>query len=614
MSFGWSAGDIVAAVTLLIKIGSALQDAGGASSDYQDTVDFLNTLRITLEHLKAFGATQIEVHKAENLRQQCDQIQAPLKVFLDDVTSKFESSLGPASRRNKLLGSPRKIHWALYTSKKVKRLQDRIIVPIGAVNMLLGLQTIETVLHIPQHIRAQISAAVDSSLPSSLELGLQPLRNTLDVYHGEYIESQKASTQRVILAVEANNEKALKSIRSHNTEGRIASINLQVKLEQISSVIVSIHQLLLRLPLSQQNIVAVNCDRQLRQAMGNILQSVCLLISGLQQLVAALLSSVNHLMLFGDHFLFEDALGRMTKLPCSQFQHWKVFYTFLTDSFSKSPGISYVLQQHFRVMNGYNNVIVDQDNWRAAIQPKAKMAMYMLLDKHFQGGKCPLPSCEGVVLLDDSNLSGNCPICKRYVTMLPPANESSIKRDNDDVILLETPTYSKIIKVKRRVGASAHVFASIPHELPIYTQLDPPSQAQESREKTNLPTLAEEIGAFKRIALKPAGILSQRTTNLSEDGRLLDALLYSWSPNTEHETATAELLLSKIHVRNFGYARARKYSSTRTLSLKIPVTPTANEEIERNHRDVEMSREPTYTRDCERASQHDTLCRTCCGV
>lgn len=141
MSFGWSAGDIVSAITLLLKIGAALQDAGGASSEYRDAVGFLKTLQTTLEHLKAFSSTPVEFYKAENLRQQCDHIQAPLKAFLDDVTSKFDAAMGQSCGRKKFLTAPRKIQWALYTSKKIKRLQERIIVPIGAVNMLLGLQT-----------------------------------------------------------------------------------------------------------------------------------------------------------------------------------------------------------------------------------------------------------------------------------------------------------------------------------------------------------------------------------------------------------------------------------------------------------------------------------------
>jgi hypothetical protein len=35
-------------------------------------------------------------------------------------------------------------------------------------------------------------------------------------------------------------------------------------------------------------------------------------------------NTIQHLILYGDHFLFEDAIGRVKRLPCAQFQHWNV--------------------------------------------------------------------------------------------------------------------------------------------------------------------------------------------------------------------------------------------------------------------------------------------------
>ena len=36
-------------------------------------------------------------------------------------------------------------------------------------------------------------------------------------------------------------------------------------------------------------------------------------------------SSIQPLLLYGDHFLFEDAIGRRKWLPCLQFQFWDVW-------------------------------------------------------------------------------------------------------------------------------------------------------------------------------------------------------------------------------------------------------------------------------------------------
>jgi hypothetical protein len=141
----------------------------------------------------------------------------------------------------------------------------------------------------PQHIQAQISTAIDGSLPACLKMSLQSLQDTLDLHYGESIESQERSTERVIQAVESNNEKALEAMRYQNMASRTAATNLQLKLEQIDSVIVSIYWWLQRLPSGRGNVIATIPDSELQQAIRNILQSVWLLISGLQQLVQALL-------------------------------------------------------------------------------------------------------------------------------------------------------------------------------------------------------------------------------------------------------------------------------------------------------------------------------------
>jgi len=35
-------------------------------------------------------------------------------------------------------------------------------------------------------------------------------------------------------------------------------------------------------------------------------------------------NTIHGLLQCGDHFLFEDAIGRIKRLPCAQFQYWDV--------------------------------------------------------------------------------------------------------------------------------------------------------------------------------------------------------------------------------------------------------------------------------------------------
>ena len=75
----------------------------------------------------------------------------------------------------------------------------------------------------------------------------------------------------------------------------------------------------------------------------------------------------------------------------------KVFYEFLVNSFRDAPGLSFVLSQQFRVMNGYNNYPITQEAWQAVIQPKAKIIMAMVVSNTRKLGSCPDPSCSGRV-------------------------------------------------------------------------------------------------------------------------------------------------------------------------------------------------------------------------
>jgi C4-type Zn-finger protein len=141
----------------------------------------------------------------------------------------------------------------------------------------------------PQRIQEQISATVDTSLPACLRSSIQPLQNSMNLQHRNILTLQEESTQRVIQTVQDHSQAAVELIRSRSTESRNATVGLQVKLEQISSVIFSIHRSLQRLPLIQQNVITEHGDNDLQKAMGSILQSILLLVSGLQQLTRALL-------------------------------------------------------------------------------------------------------------------------------------------------------------------------------------------------------------------------------------------------------------------------------------------------------------------------------------
>ncbi|CZR68162.1 uncharacterized protein PAC_18061 [Phialocephala subalpina] len=514
MSFGWSAGDIIATLKLLHQIGSALKDSGGASSEYQDTQSFFKCLSGTLQLLHGLQSTPIDPYLALNLREQCDHIRVPLQAFLGDVGKRFEPALGSDSKRKAIFASPRKIQWALSDSKKVKTLQARLAVPMAAVGILLGRQTVQTTLRLPDDIRDRISRVIDTrtarttallrqlddkmdllstsrtTSTDTLNQHLQDLKistsgdiATVAIEHregigkladnlGQVLNAQRdcikantniretlkdlsvahsASTDLVLGTLCRTGENAATAVRVQALEGRAQSASLHRKLDQVGTSVGAIQSLLEGLSATQLSSDTYMSKSEAIRALRNILKSVWLLLSSIHALIRELVyvwypqvelrltyirlllapylivfhrNLIQPLLMGGDHFLFEDAIGRMKRLPCMQFQHWDIFYTFLLDSFRDSPGLSWVISERFMVMNRYNNYPINRKLWRALIQPNYKVAMSMLLDfKNIRHGRCADPGCPGRIKFETAEDVCVCPKCGKHLLVLKESHD-----------------------------------------------------------------------------------------------------------------------------------------------------------------------------------------------
>ncbi|RYP68622.1 hypothetical protein DL770_008414 [Monosporascus sp. CRB-9-2] len=153
MSFGWSASDIAAALQLLNKIRISLKDTGGAVSDYQEEVCFLQTILLTLRHLEALQAAPLDLNLSNNIQYHSDQIREPLGTFLRDIQRIFETNLGAdASKLKKALSTSKKIQWALSTSKKVKKLREKIACPLSAILVAMSQQIISKLINLSKQL------------------------------------------------------------------------------------------------------------------------------------------------------------------------------------------------------------------------------------------------------------------------------------------------------------------------------------------------------------------------------------------------------------------------------------------------------------------------------
>lgn len=140
-AFGWSASDLVVAAQFVVKVAVALRETGGAASDYQESIDFLCAVELTLQNIcKVRSLPRCNVH-ATIVHEQAQSIGGALKIFIDDIEG-FDTSLGTKRKRGFHHGALRKVQWATFVSKKVTKLREKISLPIATINTNLGLITL----------------------------------------------------------------------------------------------------------------------------------------------------------------------------------------------------------------------------------------------------------------------------------------------------------------------------------------------------------------------------------------------------------------------------------------------------------------------------------------
>jgi hypothetical protein len=140
-AFGWSVGDIVASIQLVAKIVVALKETGGAKSEYQESIEFLFGLEVTLQNLQTIAPVLLTRSQESILQVEIEKIAKPISIFFGKV-KKLDTALGLDSKKGSWRAAPRKVQWAMQVLKEVKVLRDRISVPIASLNILLQSQVL----------------------------------------------------------------------------------------------------------------------------------------------------------------------------------------------------------------------------------------------------------------------------------------------------------------------------------------------------------------------------------------------------------------------------------------------------------------------------------------
>jgi len=137
MSFGWSAGDIATAISVVVKICKALDDTYGASSEYRDITVFLENLKCTLDKLLKISENP-ELENAVQLKEQVDMMRPKVTNFLNLIDKKYGHNLGHDSTR-RFRAVAGKLEWAAVTSTKAKELRSSIGSNMQTIDRLIQL-------------------------------------------------------------------------------------------------------------------------------------------------------------------------------------------------------------------------------------------------------------------------------------------------------------------------------------------------------------------------------------------------------------------------------------------------------------------------------------------
>lgn len=143
--FGWSAGDVVVSIRIIIKICEAFNEAGGSTSRYAESTAFLEGFKVTLSKLDAYIRRNPNSEYTAEITQQLKLIDAPYCRF-EKFMLDFQPALGTNSNYGRVRKAPGKMKWALKelsaVSGKVAELKKEVCDPLVLVDNLMQLQSL----------------------------------------------------------------------------------------------------------------------------------------------------------------------------------------------------------------------------------------------------------------------------------------------------------------------------------------------------------------------------------------------------------------------------------------------------------------------------------------
>ncbi|KAI0469254.1 hypothetical protein F4859DRAFT_516194 [Xylaria cf. heliscus] len=428
MSFGWSAGDIATAITVVYNLIQALDSCDGATGDYRETVSFLQDLKRTLEPLQTFTAWNAYPAYGREIGEHVGHIKRPVEQFLSAVW-KYEPSLGSRAQDGHHRHVVRKLQWHIFMSKKVLGLKKKIESRMRIIDTLMQRLTLDLVWtaqqQLPDTMRAAFQDTLRPELMTILQDCLSPLNSTLlPNYQGAQNMSREAQGSRLVALYE-------------ELSSSVEEIKQQINNPKITTQLI---ESCLRgdCPKTRQELIsrAGGSDFRLDGTTRSIDQSsswtarrsaATTLQESLQeaQVLSRVIQPTRALMptlLAEYNTSFLDAIGRQPRiLPYEYFRSFKVLQAFIQHDFKNLPGSTLVDRGRYLIMSLANNRVLNEYNWESTVVPGTTVAMSLLLQKRFKpflelnGQHSPLRSYSRTGIWSNNQPSATCHVCKEKI-------------------------------------------------------------------------------------------------------------------------------------------------------------------------------------------------------
>ncbi|CZR45357.1 uncharacterized protein FPRO_15468 [Fusarium proliferatum ET1] len=436
-AFGFSAGDFVSAVNLIVDITKALNNTGGAAEDYLQVLADLNLLKDVLSHLQQqqTGRTRQRSSNpfAEHARKQADLTLSTLANFLD-LISKFDASLGPQRTSAWYRGVGRKAQWALVYSKHVDDLRSRIGTQIQTLNLVTqlqeddhnGLDELNSQLNV---IRVQ-NEQVITQLQERRIISIEELREQLSLLDLRDDEHQPASAPAPPQVVEDPQSSPSHQPILGDLEDPARRLTRSQGDQPIQHEMTSLQE--------TTQILLPKLLRAVTRDLHNLIMKAWLLFPGLMRHYSRLCTSISMppLLIIAENISFEDVLGRQTTLQYDFFKHWANVDMFLNKQFENCPGQQYIAKKQYffigadATTNKLNSNV--EIAWQAMARPgcQISMSIKMIAEQDIVlEAKCPSPGCKGRPVKIGGEKTFSCQKCDLMYSMLPSSATEPFVRE-----------------------------------------------------------------------------------------------------------------------------------------------------------------------------------------